>query len=371
MRRGLSLLLALLCLVLSACAAEEKARTGDEPVGELALAYAEQYRVEYYEGGAALLTVAGRERYLLLPDGAPVPPGLEALPMIPIPVERAYLASSSAGDLFLRLDALENVRCTATAPESWRIPELRQAEEEERVLYAGKYSAPDYELLLEEGCDLALENTMILHAPETREKLEALGFPVLVEYSSYEPHPLGRVEWIKLYGLLTGRLREAEDFFKRQEQTLAAATAEESSGRTVAFFHLSANGGAVVRKKADYVTRMIELAGGESVFTALPGEENALSTVTIQTESFYTQARDADVLIYNSTVAGEIATLEDFLKLSPLLGEFRAVREGRVWCTEQSMFQRSSAAADIIADFRELLRDEPDETALRYFHRLK
>ena len=371
MRRGLCLLLALLCLTLCACAAETAPETETRPVGELSLSYAEQYRVAFYEGGAALLTVAERDRYLLLPDGAPVPQGMEALPVIHIPVGRAYLASSSSADLFLRIGALESVRCTATAPESWRIEELKEAEEAERILYAGKYSAPDYELLLEEACDLAVENTMILHAPETREKLEALGFPVLVEYSSYESHPLGRVEWIKLYGLLTGRLPEAEAFFRRQEETLEAMASGEDSGKTVAFFHLSANGGAVVRKRADYVTRMIELAGGRSVFGDLPGEENALSTVTIQTESFYTQARDADVLIYNSTVSGELKTLGDFLKLSPLLAEFRAVREGEVWCTEQSMFQRSSAAADIIADLREILRGGADGDALLYFHRLK
>ena len=145
---------------------------------------------------------------------------------------------------------------------------------------------------------------------------------------------------------------------------------EESSGKTVAFFHLSANGGVVVRKQADYVTRMIELAGGVNAVTNLPGDENALSTVTIQMESFFSQARDADVLVYNSTVAGEIGTMEEFLKLSPLLKEFKAVKEGNVWCTEQSMFQRSSAAAEMIADFHEILSDNPREDALRHLHRL-
>ncbi len=369
MRRALCLLSALLCLFLCACAATPAAETAEAPTGELPLAYAERFQVSCYAGGAALLRIADQQ-LLLLPPGASIPRGLESLPAISVPVSRVYLASSSAADLFLQLGALDCLRCTATAPESWRIPELREAEEAERILYAGKYSTPDYELLLEEDCDLVIENTMILHAPETREKLEALGFPVLVEYSSYEPHPLGRVEWIKLYGLLTGRLPEAEAFFRQQTEKLAAMSGEENSGKTVAFFHLTANGGVVVRKQADYVTCMIELAGGRSVFTDLPGAENALSTVTIQMESFYEQARDADVLIYNSTIAGELETMEDFLRLSPLLSAFRAVREGAVWCTEQSMFQRSSAAADIMADFHEILSGAPRENTLRYFHRL-
>ena len=76
--------------------------------------------------------------------------------------------------------------------------------ETRNLLYAGKYSAPDYELILSEGCDLAIESTMIYHNPEVKEQLQNFGVPVFVERSSYESHPLGRMEWIKVYGLLLG-----------------------------------------------------------------------------------------------------------------------------------------------------------------------
>ena len=74
--------------------------------------------------------------------------------------------------------------------------------EDGRMLYAGKYNAPDYERILSGSCDLAVESTMIYHSPEVKEQLERLGIPVLVERSSYERHPLGRMEWLKLYGVL-------------------------------------------------------------------------------------------------------------------------------------------------------------------------
>lgn len=54
---------------------------------------------------------------------------------------------------------------------------------------------PDYELILENDCDLAIESTMIYHSPEVKEQLESFEIPVLVERSSYEEHPLGRLEW--------------------------------------------------------------------------------------------------------------------------------------------------------------------------------
>lgn len=44
------------------------------------------------------------------------------------------------------------------------------------IIYAGKYSAPDYEMILNENCGLAIENTMILHTPEVKEQMENLIF---------------------------------------------------------------------------------------------------------------------------------------------------------------------------------------------------
>ena len=373
MNRVLKLLpvfVVLFAVVLSAGASAEADGQQAAQTGSMALRYAENFRVDYLEGGAALLTVGEKEEYLLLPAEAATPQGLEDRKRIPIPAENVYLASSSAADLFLQAGALSSVRYSSTDAENWKIPEMRDALEEERIFYAGKYSAPDYELLLTEGCGLVLENTMILHSPATREKLEALGLPVLVEYSSYEPHPLGRVEWIKLYGLLTGRLKEAEDFFESQEALFRSVEAAESGGKTVAFFHITPNGSVVVRRQADYVTRMIELAGGQTAITELPPEENALSTVTIQMESFYAQAWDADVLIYNSTTAGDVESIPQLLARSPLLKDFKAVRDGAVWCTEMSMFQRSSAAAGIIADLRSIVSGD-ETTQLQYFHRVE
>ena len=343
-----------------------------DSASEMALTAAEQFRVDFREDGSALLTLGEKDRYLLLNREAEIPPDAEGLTIIRTPVERVYAASSSVPDLFLRCGALDRVRFTSTAESSWRLPELKEALQEERLLYAGKYNAPDYELLLEENCDLVIENTMILHKPEVREKLEALGLPVIIEYSSYEPEPLGRVEWIRLYGLLTGHQAEADAFFQEQREVLEHTAAEAPTGKTAAFFHIASNGAAVVRRSSDYVTKMIELAGGRSPFTELPEEDNALSTVTIQMESFYAQARDADVLIYNSTVSGDLEKIQDLLAKSSLFEDFKAVQNGEVWCTEQSMFQQSSATAGMIADIHTILSGKAEgQDQLTWLHRIR
>ena len=333
--------------------------------GEMPLSYAQQFSVTYDADGSALLTIAERDRFRLLSAEAEDSQYTDDVPVIRIPVRNVCLASSSVADLFLQLDALDAIRLSSTSPSSWRLPAVADAMEQGAILYAGKYSTPDYELILTESCDLVIENTMILHSPAVREKLEMLGLPVLVEYSSYEPHPLGRVEWIKLYGLLTGREEEAVRFFEEQVESLASLQDLEKTGKKAAFFYISSNGSVIVRKPSDYVSKMIELAGGTYPFTDVPDDGTALSTLNMQMESFFAQAKDCDVLIYNSTVDGGLSSLGDLLQKSPLLAEFDAVRNGQVWCTEQDMFQQTSAAAGMILDFNAVFTGA-DTASLRY-----
>ena len=338
--------------------------------GEMPLSYAQQFSVTYEDDGSMLLTVAGRDRFRLLSREADDSCYADDIPIIRIPVRNVCLASSSVADLFLQLDALDAIRLSSTAASGWRLPAVADAMEQETILYAGKYSAPDYELILTENCDLVIENTMILHSPAVREKLEMLGLPVLVEYSSYEPHPLGRVEWIKLYGLLTGREKEAVRFFEEQVASLASLQDLEKTGKKAAFFYIGSNGSVIVRKPSDYVSKMIELAGGTYPFTDIPDDGTALSTMNMQMESFFAQAKDCDVLIYNSTVDGGISSLEELVQKSPLLAEFDAVRNGQVWCSEQDMFQQTSAAAGMILDFNAVFTGA-DTSSLRYLRHVE
>ena len=204
-----------------------------------------------------------------------------------------------------------------------------------QILYAGKYNAPDYELICSKNCELAVESTMIGHAPEVKENLESFGIPVLVDHSSYEANPLGRTEWVKLYGVLTGKEEEAAKAFEEQKQYVEELSDAEDTGKTVAFFYITTAGTVSVRKNNDYVPKMIDLAGGSYIFENLKGEDNAASSVNMQMEEFYAQAKD-----------------------------------GNVWCIGQNLYQDTMDTGSIIHDFHEMLTSE-DTDELTYMYRLK
>ena len=366
----------LLLLSLCACGNTEDERwNGMEKTGSMDLRYAEEFQVDYYAGGYDLITIEGSQ-YLLVPDGKDVPEGIaDDVTVLQQPLDNIYVASSSAMDLFLQSGAIDRVDMTSTSVENWTIPEIRDKVAADDILYVGKYSAPDYEVVLDEGCGLAVENTMITHSPEVKEKLEQLGIPVLVERSSYENSPLGRVEWIKLYGLLTGQLDTAEQFFQesvRQVQAVEQDAADQGEEKpTVVFFYFTSSGYANVRTPGDYVSQMIDLAGGSYAFSEEElGDQGNRSTINMDPEQFYAAAKNADILIYNSTVEGEISSLDALLEKSPLLKDCRAVSEGNVWCTGQNMFQQASGTAEMISDLHAVITGDGDG-ALTYLHWLQ
>lgn len=346
------------------------------------LSYAENFAVDYYEGGYKLLTTRlNGDRILLVPKHQQAPKDAEALVSLSAegepgklivlqePVKNLYLVASSVMDMFAQLDSMDAISMCGLKEEDWYIPAAKQAMKEGTLLYAGKYSQPDYELLLSQNCSMAIENSMIYHTPEVMEKLDEFGIPTLVEYSSYEEHPLGRVEWVRFFGALLDQEEKADQLFEKQKEALKRVEAEESTGKTVAFFYITSNGLVQVRQSTDYIPKMIELAGGKYVFENLGDPDSRRSTVNLQLEDFYDGAQDADFLVYNTTIDRQVQTLEDLLKKCSLLKDFKAVKNHQVWCTTEDMYQQSMSAGNLIEDFHRMLTGDDKET--RYLYRLE
>lgn len=364
---------------LAGCASQESAQqssfhntdigTGWKVTGSLDLQYATQFTVDYFDGGYKLVCLGDNTRYLVIPQGSDVPANLSS-DVVPLkqPIGNIYLAASDSMCLFDALDALDTIRVSGIQRDDWHIPSARDAMDSGRIVYGGKYNTPDYDLLLRENVCFAIESTMINHVPDVREKLEDLGIPVMSERSSYEESPLGRTEWVKLYGVLLDKEQQADQVFAEQVAQVKAID-NTQTGKSVAFFYINSNGAAVVRKPGDYVSQMIGLAGGSYVFDSLADDSTSRSTVTMEMEKFYTEAKDADVIIYNATIDGGVSSVDELVAKNSLLANFKAVREGNVWTTDQDMYQQMMNTGAIISDMHRVLT-EPDATQLTYLKRL-
>ena len=380
-RRFVAILLSLCMLttgILTGCGGEKSA-TEEVKAPEIAgLTYAStldlqkatQYSVYRYEGGYDLIDIHDSQRFLIVPDGGEAPENLdEDIIVLQKPIDTIYLAATATMAMFCTIDALDHIRMSSVTKDAWTFDEPKEAMERGEIIYAGKYSAPDYETMLNENCDLAVESTMIDHTPEVMEMIEDLGIPVLVDRSSYESDPLGRAEWIKLYGILTDHEQQAEEFFASQMEEVKELDNFKNTEKTVAFFYISSDGKVVVRRSTDYIPKMIDMAGARYVFKDLD-DESGRTSIDVSMETFYDAAVDADYIIYNGSIDNSVSTMDNLLSKDPIMKEMKAVKNNNCWVTGSAMYQRTDIVADMIMDFHKLFTGA-DPSELKYLNKLE
>ena len=144
----------------------------EEPVyeGSMELQYAENFSVDYYEGGYRMLKTMDGTELFIVPEEKEIPENLpEEVIVMQQPIRNLYLVSSAVMDMFVKLHALDTIRFSGQKEENWYVEEARDAMERGDIRYAGKYSKPDYETIVSENSSLAIENRMITHTPEVIE----------------------------------------------------------------------------------------------------------------------------------------------------------------------------------------------------------
>ena len=359
------------------------------------LLYATQFSVDYYDGGYASVSIADGQRFLIVPEEQAIPKDLARdVVVIPQNPGMVYLASSSCMDFWRELNALDRIPFTSTRQIDWDLSSVRRLMEDGQLEYVGKYSNVDYEYLVAEGCDLAVENAMIYHSPETLEKLQSLGIPVIVERSSFEPEPLGRLEWIRLWGVVTGHRDQADAFFKKQAKKVQrlSGTVGTDHRPSVMVFSVNANGVIRVPTPDSYTASLIRMAGGvyaledatekswpsnagetiEEVAppggSETPNEDESVNAgdtrkqshntsifMNLQMEDFYTLAHNCDVLIYNGTIGDDLSSLRELKAINPLFSDFSAIQTGNVWCQNGDLFQHPTALAQALRELKQAL----------------
>ena len=334
--------------------------------------YAEAVDIYCFEGGYRFFDLYDSGQYLLVPEGADVPEGLDGnVTILHGPLDNIYMAATATMALVAGIGGIDRVGFSSVTADNWYVQAAQDAMNAGDILFAGKYSEPDFEMLLSQGCDLAVESTMILHTPKVQEMIEKLGIPVFIDRSSYEPHPLGRSEWVKVYGALLNLDEEAADFFAKQSAVMDELDDFENTGKTVAFFSLHSNGTVSVRRTDDYVPKMIELAGGVYAMKNIEAlETSKKSSVNITMEEFYNAAVDADYIIYNGTIEVPIRSIEELVDKDPLFAQFKAVQDGNVWCADKYLYQATDIVGELIRDIHHMLTDG-DESQMTFIYKCR
>lgn len=353
------------------------------------VAYAEGFKIDYFERDIALIQIQDR-LYLVIPRNTIVDTGskdeskaddsktIRVRPELKNAIiirrpEKIYLTAPSALALIHDMGGMSKVRYTGTKKDSWALDFAVEAMDKGEMLFTGKYSSPDFERLIDEKCDLAVFSTMITHAPEIGEKFVELGVPVFIDYSSFEGHPLGRTEWIKVYGAILNKRQEAEKIFSEQRQKVEKLVENPTpKEKTVALFTISPSGRISARRYDDYVSKMIDISGGKYAYHNVTDVQFSAMNIVMEPEIFFQETSKADIVIYNTTIHGGFENIAAMTQTHPILSDIPAVKSGNVWVTTKSFFQSSTSHGNMIVELNQIIKGEADEnTELEFFKKLK
>lgn len=225
-------------VLLSACGEAATIRRGEprtaappsavEGMGEVAVTHARNFRIEHREGRvlvhmtSALLDSARRDTsdrqtatLLLVPRGDTIPasafPG--ALRVV-VPLERIAINSNNEESFLLHLGVA--ARLVAVGGVNSYDDSVRAAVTRGAILQLGYgwYRAPDLDVAVAADPDALILRVIKPADTPSLDRARALGLTAIPYLGDTEDTYLGKAEWIKWFGLLTGRAATADSIFR-------------------------------------------------------------------------------------------------------------------------------------------------------------
>ena len=83
---------------------------------------------------------------------------------------------------------------------------------------------------------------------------------------------------------------------------------------------------------------------------------------------FYEAAAQADFIVYNAAIETPAQSVESLIAMQPLFSDFKAVKEGNVWCANRWLYQATDGIGTFIKDLRAML--EGQEEGMTFLYRL-
>jgi iron complex transport system substrate-binding protein len=184
---------------------------------KLSFHYAKQLRVTYHGNYKVVEfnpSVHTKEtfRYVLVQCGTPAPAGYTGARMVQIPVQRFTLNHVEYGATVVRLGVLDRL-VGVPSLLAYSTPEIVEAGRRGEVHEVGSRSHSSLEPTVAVDPDVAFLFYSAYPNANLHPQLWQLGVEGVPLASHFEPHPLGRSEWIKLFALFFNRERKAEEMF--------------------------------------------------------------------------------------------------------------------------------------------------------------
>ena len=308
------------------------------------------------------------KHFFVIQQGSHADSKAEKSLLLQAPLHRLIALSATQWGPLLRLNAANDV-VGVSEGRFITNQHMRQLLSEGKVLDVAGDGRYDVEKMITLGADAVLYSPDPTGIPTD---LAHTGLTLIPWTDYFETHPLGRAEWIKLLGILTGKQQEATAMFEqisRQYLDLKqlAATAVN---RPSVFADKAFAGQWYVPGGQSYMATMLTDAGADYVFADL----NGTASVPLDPETIFSKAANADFWRI-AQAAPNGYTYQDLEAENALHAGFKAFKNHKVvFCNTDATAYFENGALDphlILADFVAVFHPEllPNHKAV-YYHLL-
>jgi len=332
----------------------------------LHLLYATHFNVEYLLDGRKIVTDGAGRKLLLVPRGREIIGLSPASPVIRIPVKRVVTRWSTIPSLLQALGTMRTIVGVTTRREELCNEQIKERMAQGAITSLGAHGTIDYEKMYAINPDVFFVSRW-----EKTDKLNELAIPYAVITEYLENNPLGRMEWIKFFAAFYNKEKAANDFFAKAVRNVRQLSKkiEKVKKKPRILWGFIRRGGTIYAPRGKcYVSRMITIAGGDSVLRGL----KRMGGAPISLEQFYEHGRDAAIYICPEPLPRYgITSIKKLVALNPVLADFRSVKSGSVWCFQPWYWDSIDKTDEIITDLAAILHPGlfPDHKP-RYFFKL-
>jgi iron complex transport system substrate-binding protein len=239
------------------------------------------------------------QRYLLAPRDRPLPEGMPEGVVVRVPMRNIVVYTSVHSAMLDELGAAGDIVGVCES-RYINIPVVKERIREGLITDLGEATSPSVEKMIEIGAEVILASPFDhgSYGP-----VEKLGIPIIECADYMETYPLGRAEWIKFTGLLTGRNVRADSLFRQTEANYLRikALAENVEYRPKLMTGMKFGSPWYVPSGESFMAHVYQDAGADYLFGYLPGA----GSTPMSFETVLNKAIHADVwLIQYNREAG-------------------------------------------------------------------
>ncbi|WPO79244.1 ABC transporter substrate-binding protein [Flavobacterium sp. KACC 22761] len=265
-------------------------------------------------------------KYVLKEKDAKVPDSLQTYTTIKVPLE-SVVVTSTTNIPFLEMLEVEDKLVGFPHTDYISSEKTRALIDKGSVKNVGQNEKLNIEQLIELSPDLIVTFGVDNNNPML-DNLKKSGLNVLIQGDWMEQSPLGKAEWIKLYGALFGKEDKAKELFDKivESYNQAKKLVENKPATTKVLYGSMYEDAWYVAKGNSWVAQFMKDAKADYLWSNLKGT----GSEGLSFEKVLDKAKTANVWV----VSGSFKTLEDLQKANPHYAEFDAFKNKTVYSLE-------------------------------------